>query len=49
MMMAKVIGDICSFFLGKVVALTGKNGRRTLKIGGRGRVKQVVGLSRCNI
>ena len=24
------------FFLGKAVALTGKNGRRTLKIGGRG-------------
>ena len=37
----------CSFFFsfGKVVALTGKNGRRTLKIGGRGRVRQVVALS----
>ena len=37
------------FFLGKVVAMTGKNRRRTLKIGGRGRVRQVVALSRCNI
>ena len=49
MIMGKVIGDICIFFRGKVVALTGKNGRRTLKMGGRGRVRQVVALSRFNI
>ena len=30
-------------------ATTGKNSIRTLKIGGRGRVRQVFALSRCNI